>query len=248
MTTQRADRVKQIAAYDRNAIEHYIHLVNVELLLKKNLNTQSLLDLLEDLTLQKNILEQQWKNQLTELIFSLFNTFKNENQIEGKETNKIFKDIEIFQNALGEIKILKEQLASRDEIIQIQKEQLNFSQEQFKKLEEELQKQKQIIDVMSKENISKTVLARIIKKYEKYHFSYFSHAPDVLQALKLLCLKADKNYFSKFDVQACFKDPKGLFLRPPSVRRTLSQREHLICELADAFVYESGALPELKYR
>lgn len=248
LTTERNERVKQISAFDREKIEYFIFLIQLEINSKISQIPLSLMDLLEDLMLEKIKLKEQSRNQMFNLFFSLSQAIREEYPREGREDKSIFHAVDVFKSTLQEMKELKKQLAERDEKIQIQKEQIHIFAEQYKKLEEENKIQKQYLDEMSKENISKPVLWKIIQKYKIKTYGYFSHAPTVLKALHLLYERSDKTYFSRFDIQACFKDPKNLFKHPPALRKNLSQREHLICDLADAFKDDSGSIPEIKLR
>lgn len=93
--------------------------------------------------------------------------------------------------------------------------------------------------------IDVNVLISIVDKYDRnrHSYRYFSHTPELIDKLKKLYVSSP---IKKWDIKACFNDPKHLFDNPPEQRSQFTNREHLICELGDAFKESSSKQIEFK--
>ena len=156
LSSQGSERNKLISGYTKEFIEHYIHLVNEEIFTNKNTPSHSLFELLEDLTIQRNKYEQQSKDEMMHLIFSLYETFKQQSPVEGEMNHSLFKTVDVFKERLTENKKLKNLLAERNEMIQIQKEQMKAMREEYKQEEILNNKLKHYFIEISSEYISRT--------------------------------------------------------------------------------------------
>lgn len=80
------------------------------------------------------------------------------------------------------------------------------------------------------------VLKKIVEEYDRNRSSYklFSHTPETLDRLKKLYADPTIKSVARGKVQSCLDDPHHLFNHPQR-RIGLTNRERLICALADAF-------------
>ena len=179
--------------------------------------------------------------------------------------NSHSKIMDEMRAALDQTQMLKVTLADKDKLIMEQKNiidalireekdvKLNNDQE-IKRIEaEKTQLMNQLYDLKMSNSqlqkklenndqaISEEMLRSIVRKYENKKYHLFSRAPEMLNYLQRLY---GQSAITRLDIQACLNDPDHLFDHPISKRANLTNREWLICDLADAFNQHSA--PELK--
>lgn len=229
-------------------------------------NYINLVDLLNECKAQKNNLDFHLRNT-----FKLLLLQKGHNgeeypalQVRDDLLQEHGKIVDAFKKSVEEIRSLKEEIAEKNKLIEKLKTNLKeFDRDKFylnransftiSRLNSNnsiLKKQQEALVAMlegkhgSQESITIQELKDIINKWKDKNFSIFSHAPELLKRLKGFL---GKEYIYKSEILSCIdKRQHHLFLSPPflSDRYDLTQRERIICELADAF--NRQALPELK--
>ena len=86
-----------------------------------------------------------------------------------------------------------------------------------------------IIDISS--------LKQVVEQYNRHraNYGYFSNTPRTLDNLQRLYFNSTVKSVTKSDIRACIGDEKHYLDHPPVIRRKLTNREKLICDLADLF-------------